>query len=623
VVVRLPLPAELSAELADNPLSDPGRVKRLADLLLEVARSIDPNVAATLPSKLDGDPRLEAVRSVLMERERAALAQLQQTIDDPQRFAEAVGRVLADAFTLATARNEDLAKALAPTLERATQASIRKDPRTLVGILYPLVGPAIRKSVAESIEGTLQRLNRAIKHSFSLQGLRWRLEALRSGTSFADVVLKHTVEYRVEHVFLIHRKSGLLLEHVAAEAVTAQDPQLVSGMLTAIQDFVRDSFDGHGGAGGIDAMRLGDLLLWCEEGPSAYLAAVIRGNPPEALHAVLHDALTAIHSTMGDALQAFDGDNTALGDLQTPLRDCLREQDQAERKKARRLSPWLWTVPIALAIALAAWLVPRSIEQRHFDDYVARLREEPGVVVTSAERRNGVWHVSGLRDPLAIDPADLVAPAQLAPASVVGHWERYQALDPAIVIKRLEIVLRPPPSVTFALDGDVIRASGAAPEHWAEQARALIAAQPPGSPAVDLSALTDILDPTFNRLREAIQAHVITFDSNAPRPAQGQNEVLDTLAGELGQLIEVANRLGFSARVMIVGHTDSAGRETSNLALGQARAEVVRFMLRERGIAPDRLAVRSAGILEPALEGDDSASAAQNRRVTFTVGTSD
>lgn len=624
MVARLHFPAAQDAELVDSGApSDPGRTKRLADLLLEVARSIDPNVAATMPSKLDGDPRLEAVRSVLLERERAALTALQQTIGDPRQFAEAVGRVLADAFSLAAARNEDLAKALAPTLERATQASIRKDPSTLVGILYPVVGPAIRKSVAEGIEGSLQRLNRAIKHSFSLQGLRWRLEALRSGTSFADVVLKHTVEYRVEHVFLIHRKSGLLLDHVAAEAVATQDPQLVSGMLTAIQDFVRDSFDGHGGVGGIDTLRLGELLIWCEEGPSAYLAAVIRGNPPEALHAVLHDALTAIHGTMGEALEAFDGDNSALGDLQTPLRDCLRQQDQAPPKKVRRLSPWLWAVPIVLVLLLAAWAIPRAIEQRHFDDYVARLRDEPGVVVTSAERRGGKWRVSGLRDPLAVDPAELITAARLEPASVVGHWERYQALDPAIALKRIELVLRPPPGVSLALNGDVIRATGAAPEHWAEQARALVASQPPGSPTVDLSALTGIVDPTFNRLRDAIQSHVIAFDSNMPRPAQGQNAVLDLLAQELGDLIQVANGLGFSARVMIVGHTDSAGRETSNLALGQARAEVVRFMLRERGIAPDRLAVRSAGILEPALEGDDTQSAAQNRRVSFTVGTSD
>ena len=162
-----------------------------------------------LPSRLDGDPRLEALRSVLLEQDRAVRSRgcsrsSTTRSSSPKRSAPC----WPTPFALAAARDEQLAKALAPTLERATQASIRKDPGTLVGILYPLVGPAIRKSIAETLDGTLQRLNQAFKHSFSWQRLKWRLEALRSGSSFADVVLKHTVEFRVEHLFLIHRKTG-------------------------------------------------------------------------------------------------------------------------------------------------------------------------------------------------------------------------------------------------------------------------------------------------------------------------------------------------------------------------------------------------------------------------------
>src|SRR3954447_8407303 len=78
--------------------------ERLAGLLLEVARCVNKDVAAALPSRLDGDPRLEAMRSLLIEREREALAKLQQKFDDPEQFAEAVGAVLASAFELAGAR---------------------------------------------------------------------------------------------------------------------------------------------------------------------------------------------------------------------------------------------------------------------------------------------------------------------------------------------------------------------------------------------------------------------------------------------------------------------------------------------------------------------------------------
>jgi flagellar motor protein MotB len=596
--------------------------KRLADLLLEVARCVNNDVAAVLPSRLEEDLRLEALRSVLIEQERAALAKLQQKFDDPEQFAEAVSGVLASAFALAGTRDERLAAVMAPTMERATQASIRRDPSTLVGILYPLMGPVIRKSIAETLDGTLSGLNQAFKHGLSWQGLKWRLEAYRSGASFADVVLKHTVVFRVEHLFLIHRKTGLLLEHVAAPQVTAQDPHLVSSMLAAIQDFVRDSFNekGGGSAGSIDSVRLGDLLLWCEEGPSALLAAVIRGNPPDALHGILRDTLARIHEELRTALEDFNGDSAPLGDLASRLQVCLQEQEQPREKT---LSPWLWALPLALVLLVGAWTVRRSVEAHRVEAYVQSLGQLPGVIVTSSERRDGKWHVTGLRDPLAADPTSLLGQAGLDGERVAGHWEPYQALNPAIVLKRISASLKPPPSVGFSLDGSTIRAVGTAPQHWVERARAHIAALPVGSPAIDLGGIKDIQDPTFVALRDSIQSRVITFDTNAPRPADGQDEALDAVAAELSDLIRVAKDLGFSVRVMIVGHTDSTGRETVNLALSNARAEVVRSMLRARGIAPHLITVRSAGTFEPHQTTASGQSEATNRRVTFTVNTSD
>jgi OOP family OmpA-OmpF porin len=613
-----------SVSLFDRDSSDPpflqpddARAKRLAVLLFEVARSLDHDLATALP-RLEGDPKLEALRSLILEEDRAAIAKLQQKFDDPRQLAEAVSSVLANAFTLAGAKDEQLAKALAPILELAVQASIRKNPGTLVGILYPLMGSVVRKSIAESLDGTLQRMNQAFKHSFSLQGLRWRLEALRSGSSFADVVLKHTVQFRVEHVFLIHRKTGLLIEHVAAPEVTAQDPQLVSGMLSAIQDFVRDSFEGtnKSGGGGIDTLRLGDVLLWCEEGPFAFLAAVIRGNPPESLHAALRETLTDIHDQYRSQLEEFQGDSATLGDLVTPLQ---RDLQQQERPREKRLSPWLWGLPLVLLLLAGGWVIQRAIVRLRVDGYVERLRQEPGIVVANSELRNGKWQISGLRDPLAVDPAALLSQSGLDSKHVAGHWESYQALNPAIVLRRLAASLNPPPSVSLSLKGDTIQATGSVPQYWVERARALVAALPAGAPKVDLSALRDVQDPEFIRLRDAIQGHIIAFDSNADRPAQGQDATLDAVADEFRQLMHVTRRLGFSARMMISGHADAVGNETTNLSLSAARAEVVRSMLKARGIAPELLTVRSAGPLEPLLAPNGKVTAAMNRRVTFTV----
>jgi OOP family OmpA-OmpF porin len=107
-----------------------------------------------------------------------------------------------------------------------------------------------------------------------------------------------------------------------------------------------------------------------------------------------------------------------------------------------------------------------------------------------------------LRDPLATDPADLLGNANLGADRVAGHWEPYQALNPAILLKRMEATLNPPTGVSLVIYGNSIRARGSAPQHWVEKARAFIAALPAGSPRIDLTELQDVQDPTFVRLRK-------------------------------------------------------------------------------------------------------------------------
>jgi hypothetical protein len=53
---------------------------------------------------LKGIRKLEALRSLILEQERAAIAKLQSKFDNPRQFIEAMNSVLADAFPLASER---------------------------------------------------------------------------------------------------------------------------------------------------------------------------------------------------------------------------------------------------------------------------------------------------------------------------------------------------------------------------------------------------------------------------------------------------------------------------------------------------------------------------------------
>jgi hypothetical protein len=139
---------------------------------------------------------------------------------------------------------------------------------------------------------------------------------------FAEVVRFRTLVFQVEQVFLIHRQTGLLLLHVAANPTTARDPDLISGMLIAIQDFVQDSF--HISADeGSETIQIGELTVWVEKDQLAVLAAAIRGNPPQTVRTLLRDTLATIRLEHANALVTFMGDVRPFERSRPPLEACL------------------------------------------------------------------------------------------------------------------------------------------------------------------------------------------------------------------------------------------------------------------------------------------------------------
>jgi hypothetical protein len=281
-----------------------------------------------------GEPAAAAdfaeLRALIVGPEQRQLRTLQTRLDDPATQARDVSRVLPTAMLL---RKDDpqMTRALAPTVEEAITASVRRNPRPLADALFPIFGPAIRKAIAASLSGMLESLNQTLEHSLSWRAVQWRITALRTGRSFAEVVLLNTLLYRVEQVFLIARDSGLLLQHVKSSAVTGSDADMVSGMLTAIRDFARDSFSVSEHEG-LDALTVGDLSVWIEQGPHAIVAAVVRGNAPPELRVRLQEAVEHVHARMGDTLAEFSGDAEPFEVVRPTLEGLLESEFRREKR---------------------------------------------------------------------------------------------------------------------------------------------------------------------------------------------------------------------------------------------------------------------------------------------------
>ena len=609
------------------------------------------------------------LRRLILGPEQEKIETLENRLNDPDIFSKDLSKSLPQAIVLSSKEDNRLTTALLPTVAEIVRILVKKDLSTFVDALFPVMGPAIRKAISESFKQMIQSLNATLERSFSLQGLQWRLEAARTGKTFAEVVLLHSLVYRVEQVFLIHRESGLLLQHASSIDEAFQDADLVSSMLTAIQDFVRDSFNQDAGQS-LETVQMGDITLWIEQGPKAILAGAIQGNAPEGLRLKFKDALESIHLEKQVELEQFDGDAAVFDSTRPFLEDCLEIKLRREKKKKPLLLPLL---VIVLIVGLLSYGFLAYRESRRQADYVSLLAIQKGIVITAAEKMDGRLVISGLRDPLAVSPQTLVLQSQLSPAKVVHRFKAYQALHPDFVLKRAIRALRPPASVTLTLENDILQAKGTAPYQWILDARRLLPAlsgihqldekdlvnaslhdlSPP--PTVNFSLIdghltargkasnawiketrrqvneiggidrytdSEVVDldaVELESIRLKLGGIIFQFQFNTTGHTPEQTADFDIIRENIQRFIELAILIGKNPFVEIVGHTDRSGSEQRNLELSLARAVYVRDELVSSGILAEYLGVLGVGWKEPVKQEKTEADKEINRSVTFRL----
>lgn len=498
------------------------------------------------------------LRQLLLGPEREQLDRLDRRATDPAQRARDLSEVLPHAIRLSADQNPALRASLQPLIEEAIRNSVRRNPELLADALFPIIGAAVRKAVASALKSVMDSMNQAMEQSFSLRSLQWRLEAARTGRPYSEILLTRSLLYRVEQVFLIHKQTGLLLQQRSSEGAVVRDADLVSGMLTAIQDFVSDSFGGQPGQE-LETLRVGDLDVWIQHGPRAILAAVIRGTPPRALESVFAHALEQISLKKGAELEQFRGDAQPFAVCQEDLKTCFLGQARPA-EPTRRWRKLIWT---AAGLALAAFLLGvylGSADNRRWNRYVETLRGQPGVIVTAVERRGGVFYLTGLRDPLAVEPEALLKGSGLDRTKVQFHWEPFHSLQPSF-----------------------------------ETTRRIATEQ------------------------QFLEAQVIHFSAQEIRLTPGETAGVEQLARHIASLRESVGQISSDLKIEIVGHSDDQGPDDVNLKLSFERAEEVRLALVAAGVPETLLTTRGVGKKEPLKPGTADSTRAFNRGVTVRV----
>jgi outer membrane protein OmpA-like peptidoglycan-associated protein len=502
----------------------------------------------------------DALRRLLIGPEQSRIEELSDELRSRELTSEELADRLPEAIALSSSRDEQLGRALGPTIDTALREAIRRDPQEMATAIFPVLGPAIRKAIAETMASLVRSINSAVEQSLSLNGMKWRIEAWRTGVPYPEIVIKHALVYRIEQAFLVHAESGILLEHVTATDLVVPDADLMSSMLAAIQDFVRDSF--HPGEGAtLRTFSVGDSTVQVEAGPRALLAIVIRGQAPDTVLLRQQDTLETLHLEFAGPLADFSGDVTPFVSARPLLESCL-ETVLSTTSKKQGTKIWLkWAVPLALVlVALSALWIRSSVR---WNRGLAALRAEPGIMVVDASRGWNGWNISGLRDPSAREPHAILTAAGITSPSLSGKWESYLSLDPTIVATRAR--------------------------HAADS------------------------------LRRTIEGERILFGAGSAELDQSALARLTSVAVQYRQLEQSAAEMKSIVRVELQGRTDPTGADATNATLAGNRVAAVAGWLESSGISGARLARNAIATARPLASPDSDEQARINRSVSFKV----
>lgn len=380
--------------------------------------------------------QLAELRKIIVGEQAEQLDSLKQRLDTIAIRSKDVASVLPEAIQIADQeRNQDLTVSLEPVISNAVKTTIRKDPQGFADIFYPVLAPAIRLMIANSVRSFVESMNQSIESTTSVKGLKWRLESMRTGVPYSEIALRRALQYRVEQVFVIQSDTGLLIEHIVNENVQGLDSDAVSGMLTAIQSFVLDSFDAKSDEH-LTNMHVGDLHVWLVHGPKALLACVIRGDAPNELRGQLIDVLDQVHIQHAEQIEDFNGEEKIPG-IQEKIEPCLQLKLKDYDGQRKSMS-WFAMLLLGCLVAGLLFWAYTSFEKNRMRNQASKvLAATPGVLATDVFWNDGQLNVVGLIDPIADLPWDGLEQIGLDRQKVLLEMKRFRSLEPSILAKRL------------------------------------------------------------------------------------------------------------------------------------------------------------------------------------------
>jgi OOP family OmpA-OmpF porin len=249
-----------------------------------------------------------------------------------------------------------------------------------------------------------------------------------------------------------------------------------------------------------------------------------------------------------------------------------------------------------ITLVVGAWGFFIIRDQHRWNAAVENLSAQPGIAITKAEHDNGRYIINGMRDPLAVDPNEILRKYHINAKFVNSKWIPFVSLESEFVVKRAQQLLKPPKSVSLSFEDGTgtLTATGSAPIKWILETQRTWRFIP-GVIQYQENNLVDSSLEKLNTYRKQLEQRILLFKNGSTDLLSSETSELQKIASEVKRLLEVADSFGKDVKIQIIGHTSITGGEERNKQLSQQRASKVEDFLVSEGINKANLKIISVG----------------------------
>ncbi|MEA5596355.1 OmpA family protein [Rivularia sp. UHCC 0363] len=360
--------SDLSQLNTDNSAEKIIAFQQLQDILVgDELAEIQQDIANLNHQLYDSDELLklllpqitELLRRKIIESKAEVVEAITPIIDTAihsrvEQDKDSMGAALAAAVPIAIAQqinvnSEEFTNAIAPAMGEAIQKQIVLEKDKIVDALYPVIGNTIAKYMGE----TIQAINKQVENTLSVEGIKRKIQAKLQGVSEAELIVRESISFIPQAIFLIHKTSGLIICDIQSADSERLESDMIAGMLTAIRSFANDCMAQSGNVSELDEIDYGNFKIILEVAGYCYLAIIVKGETPKRFIFQMRETLSKIVTTYGKSINKFEGDLETIPNEINTLLEALIDFKREEKKN--KPSPLLMLSLAILGIIFIPW----------------------------------------------------------------------------------------------------------------------------------------------------------------------------------------------------------------------------------------------------------------------------